>query len=67
AVYPQAAFPVWMKVIAFVDPFTYAVHGFKEVLLKNTGLWAISPDLAFLAIFTAITMIAATRLFRRTL
>lgn len=67
AVYPQSAFPAWMKVIAVMDPFTYAVHGFKEVLLKNTSLWAISPDLAFLAIFTAVTMVAATLLFRRTL
>ena len=38
AVYPIAAFPAWMKAIAAVDPFTYAVHGFKELLLKNTGL-----------------------------
>ena len=67
AVYPTSAFPGWMKVIAFVDPFTYAVRGFKEVLLKNTGLWAIAPDLAFLAIFTVVTMVAATMLFRRTL
>ena len=37
-----------MKVITTVDPFTYAVHGFKELVLKNTGLWAIAPDIAFL-------------------
>ena len=67
AVYPIAAFPTWMKVITVLDPFTYAVHGFKEVLLKNTGLWAISSDLGFLALFTIVTMIAATLLFRRTL
>ena len=30
-----------------VDPFTYAVHGFKELLLKNTGLAAIGFDLAY--------------------
>ena len=29
AVYPINAFPAWMKAIAVVDPFTYAVHGFK--------------------------------------
>ena len=29
-----------MKAIAVVDPFTYAVHGFKELVLKNTGLVA---------------------------
>ena len=56
-----------MKVITVVDPFTYAVHGFKELVLKNTGLMAISSDLAFLAGFTVLAMGAATLLFRRTL
>jgi len=67
AVYPINAFPAWMKAIALVDPFTYAVHGFKELILKNTGLWAISFDLLYLAVFTAIMMTAATMLFKRTL
>ena len=67
AVYPVSAFPTWMKVIAVADPFTYAVHGFKELLLKNTGLGAISYDLAFLTMFGVIAMAAATLLFRRTL
>jgi ABC-2 type transport system permease protein len=67
AVYPTNAFPGWMKVISAVDPFTYAVHGFKELLLKNTGLGAIGFDLAFLAVFAALAMFAATALFRRTL
>lgn len=67
AVYPIQAFPAWMKAIAVVDPFTYAVHGFKELTLKNTGLLAIAPDLAFLVGFTVIAMSAATFLFRRTL
>jgi len=50
-----------------VDPFTYAVHGFKQLILKNTGLTAISADLAYLSLFTLISIVAATRLFRRTL
>ena len=37
AVYPQQGFPGWMQAIAAVDPFTYAVHAFKSLLLKNTG------------------------------
>jgi ABC-2 type transport system permease protein len=67
AVYPINAFPTWMKAIAVVDPFTYAVHGFKELVLKNTGLMAIAPDMGFLAGFTVLAMAAATFLFRRTL
>ena len=67
AVYPTEAFPGWMKIITAVDPFTYAVHGFKELALKNTGLLAIVPDLAFLFGFCVVAMGAATLLFRRTL
>jgi ABC-2 type transport system permease protein len=67
AVYPVNAFPSWMQAIAVVDPFTYAVHGFKELVLKNTGLAAIGVDLAVLVGFTVGTMALATALFRRTL
>jgi ABC-2 type transport system permease protein len=67
AVYPANSFPGWMKAIAVVDPFTYAVHGFKQLILKNTGLFAIWYDLAFLAGFTLLAMAAATLLFKRTL
>ncbi|MGA3066148.1 MAG: ABC transporter permease [Tepidisphaeraceae bacterium] len=67
AVYPPQSFPNWMKAIAFVDPFTYAVDGFKELVLKNTGLMAINVDLAFLLGFTVLTIGLATLLFRRTL
>ncbi|MGD0678631.1 MAG: ABC transporter permease [Polyangiaceae bacterium] len=67
AVYPQQAFPGWMRAIATVDPFTYAVHALKNLLLKNTGFGAIGFDLLYLSVFSIITMTAATLLFRRTL
>ena len=67
AVYPQQGFPAWMQVIAKVDPFTYAVHGFKSLLLKNTGIDAITTDLLYLLAFSAVAMTAATSLFKRTL
>src|SRR6266851_4993912 len=66
AVYPQQGFPQWMQAIAVVDPFTYGVHAFKELMLKDTGLAAVAGDLAFLFIFAAVMMAAATALFRRT-
>src|SRR5204863_9552486 len=67
AVYPQQGFPPWMQVIAKIDPFTYAVHGFKSLLLKNTGIDAITGDLFYLVAFSAVAMGAATLLFKRTL
>ena len=67
AVYPQQGFPGWMQVIAKIDPFTYAVHAFKSLLLKNTGWEAIGYDIGYLVAFSAVAMTAATALFKRTL
>ncbi|HKS97352.1 MAG TPA: ABC transporter permease [Terriglobia bacterium] len=67
AVYPQQAFPGWMRAIAVVDPFTYAVHAFKSLLLKNTGMGAVAFDLTYLIGFSVLSMAAATLLFKRTL
>ncbi len=67
AVYPVNGFPNWMRMISKVDPFTYAVHAFKELLLKNAGIGAIAFDLSFLAVFAFLMMALATLLFKRTL
>jgi ABC-2 type transport system permease protein len=67
AVYPQQGFPGWMQVIAVMDPFTYSVHAFKSLLLKNTGFGAIAGDVTYLLIFSVVAMTAATLLFKRTL
>ena len=67
AVYPQQGFPGWMQVIAAVDPFTYSVHAFKSLLLKNTGFEAITGDLLYLLAFSVVTMSVAVVLFKRTL
>jgi len=67
SIYPVEAFPAWLRAIARVDPFTYAVHGFKSLLLKETGLEAIVPDMIYLSIFAAVTLAAAVPLFKRTL
>jgi ABC-2 type transport system permease protein len=67
AVYPTNGFPPWMKAISVVDPFTYAVHAFKSLLLKNTPLAAIGFDLVFLSLFAVGMMTLATLLFRRSL
>jgi ABC-2 type transport system permease protein len=67
AIYPIAAFPKWLRAIAIVDPFTYAIHGFKAILLKDGGFAAIQTDLIFLFVFGIGTLLIATPLFQRTL
>jgi ABC-2 type transport system permease protein len=67
SIYPVQAFPLWLRVIAKGDPFSYAVHGFKSLLLKEAGLVAIWPDMLYLAIFAVVTLGIAVPLFKRTL
>jgi len=67
SIYPVQAFPGWLRAIAYVDPFTYAVAGFKGLLLKEAGFVAIVPDMIYLAIFGTVALSIATPLFKRTL
>src|SRR5437773_5542236 len=67
SIYPVQAFPWWLRAIAKADPFTYAVHGFKSLLLKETGLSAIVPDMVYLTVFAVITLSLVQPLFKRPL
>jgi ABC-2 type transport system permease protein len=67
AISPVSGLPKWLQVIAHMDPFTYAVHGFKAILLKDGGFTAIRWDLLFLVGFGMATLAMATPLFKRTL
>ncbi|HLY99177.1 MAG TPA: ABC transporter permease [Candidatus Angelobacter sp.] len=67
AIYPTLAFPKWLRFIAWIDPFSYSVHGFKAVLLKGVGLAAIWPDLLYLGVFALVMFTLSTLLFQRTL
>ena len=67
AMYPISSFPWWLRSLSVVDPFTYAIHGFKSIILKDGGFQAIQFDLFFLFAFGIGTLLIATPLFKRTL
>jgi ABC-2 type transport system permease protein len=67
SIYPIKAFPGWLQAIARIDPFTYAVHGFKALLLKDASFAAIWLDIVVLTVFAVVTLAIATPLFKRTL
>ncbi|HZP22961.1 MAG TPA: ABC transporter permease [Terriglobales bacterium] len=67
AIYPIKAFPPWLRWIAYIDPFSYSVDGFKALLLKDAGFAAIRADLAYLTLAAAVMITIATMLFKRTL
>ena len=67
AIYPVQAFPPWLRVIAMVDPFSYAVHGLKATLLKEASWMAVSEDLLYLSLFGFISLAVSVPFFKRTL
>jgi ABC-2 type transport system permease protein len=67
AVYPIAGFPKWLRVISNCDPFTYAVHAFHSLLLKDVGFAAVTTDVFALTLTSIVVLSGATLLFRRTL
>src|SRR5260370_27335028 len=67
SIYPVKAFPGLLKVISNIATFTYSVHGFKALLLRDAGFIAIWPDLLYLTVFAAVMLTGTTLLFKRTL
>jgi ABC-2 type transport system permease protein len=65
AIYPVEGFPVWLRAISRVDPFTYVVHALKNLLLKNTGIEGIYFDVAILLGFSTLLISATIALFKR--
>ncbi len=67
AFYPISSFPPWLQLMALIDPFTYAVHGFRSLLLKGIGVSAVLGDVAVLSALTTVCMVGVLLLFRRRL
>jgi ABC-2 type transport system permease protein len=67
AIYPTEGFPKWLRSISIVDPFTYAVHALKNLLLKNTGFPGIATDIGILILFSVIFTSLCVALFQRQL
>jgi len=67
AVYPVQGLPGWLKAIAKLDPFTYAVHALRVLLLKGAAVSVLLPDLVFLGLFATLMLTGSVLLFRRTL
>jgi ABC-2 type transport system permease protein len=67
AVYPISSFPLWLQMVAKVDPFTYAVHGLRSLLLKGVGPSSVMADIAVLSVLSSACLGGVLLLFRRRL
>jgi len=67
AIYPVQSLPSWLRWITYVDPFTYAVHGLRVLLLKGAEISVVLPDVMWLSVFALGMFGASVYLFKRTL
>jgi len=65
AIYPVEGFPPWLRWISYIDPFTYAVHALKALLLKNTGFAGIYADVLVLVGFSILLVSLSVAFFKR--
>jgi len=65
AIYPIEGFPVWLRWISYIDPFTYAVHALKALLLKDAGFQAIYSDVLILIGFSIVLVGLSVAFFKR--
>ncbi|MBV8377319.1 MAG: ABC transporter permease [Verrucomicrobia bacterium] len=66
AIYPVEALPWWLRMITRFDPFTYAIDGFRGLLLRGTSIASVWGDIACLTVFGALMLSINTALFKRT-
>lgn len=65
AIYPIEGFPVWLRWISYIDPFTYAVDALKALLLKDAGFQAIYSDVLILVGFSVVLVGLSVAFFKR--
>jgi len=54
--FPVALLPVWLRVISYALPFTYALRALRGALMRGEGVALLWPDLLVLLGFTAVLL-----------
>jgi ABC-2 type transport system permease protein len=67
AIYPIESLPPWLRAFTRWNPETHAISALKSVMFKGANFAAISGDVAFLAVFTAIMLMLAGVTLKRSL
>jgi ABC-2 type transport system permease protein len=65
--FPLAAMPPVLRALSYVVPLRYYLIIIRSVVLKGVGASALVPEIAALAIFGTVVMVAAALRFRKRL
>lgn len=66
-IYPLSAMPPFLQAISYVIPLRYFLIIARSILLKGSGIEALSGEVIALTIFGVLTVIAASTRFRKRL
>lgn len=67
ALVPRAVMPMWMSVLALLNPMTYAIEGVRSLVL-NGFIWSLLAKLVgALVLFDVVCLAIGVRIFRRSL
>jgi len=64
ALYPLENFPVWLRVISYLDPLTYGVDGLRSALLDASS-FSLVFDLALMTGFAVLMIVTGAYFFER--
>jgi ABC-2 type transport system permease protein len=67
AIYPVESLPAWLRAFTRWNPETHAISALKSVMFKGANFAAISSDLVFLVLFTALMLLLAGATLKRSL
>ncbi len=67
-IFPVSSFPPVLQAVSIFDPMTYALNGFRFVVLEGVyPLASIVTDVSVLAIFAIVTTAISIRMFKSTI
>jgi len=62
--FPRSNMPEWLQSLTQYSPLTYVSDALRSISLDGASLWAVRGDLLGIAIWLAIAVVLATRLFK---
>jgi ABC-2 type transport system permease protein len=65
ALYPLSIMPLWLRILARVNPLTYEVHGMRQLLVGISAGGTLWLDFLVGAVFLALTAVTAAKTYPR--
>jgi ABC-2 type transport system permease protein len=66
AIYPIAIMPGWLRAVSSANPLTYEVDALRALMLQGSASeYGLMADFAILAVFTAVFIVVAARMYPR--